>query len=674
MQIILFNEQNLNEFKRFIRYNIVKDFCELSKEKKKSFLEQNIDDIYNFCLYYDGVIKSQKISFIKNYNDCLNEIKKENKFYILRAKNKIVSKLVKQNIIDKVFYYENKKESFIIFTDKNKRFKLKELENNFWELIEYEETTIEIINIFNDEIKSNKKQENIKKYLYKIYKDFKEFYLINENWLNCKLNKIKQNVCSIKLEYKKTGFTKKNYPIEFGFLEKQVYQELMNKLLKLEKNINNKDLYYTKIFFVYANNNTLNNKNNKIYIGILDRNIDQIYFYTFRKESYIKEFIIEYTKNNIILDEINNKILLDGIETYLYNMGIDLLSKENMQNIINIELENVGIFINLNENREYNVSQIHSRSLAFTNTNYYNGVIQCLVNIGPLRDIFFNRNKLIKNNIIQDYKKITKNFYLLIQDMWNSNIYSNDKNNKDNNNGESSQSLIFVFEIAKYKIFNDIKSLIGFLLLSMHFEQKLKNKKDSIQYDLNKFEKSMNGFNEKETSFISELFFFKLSNIIDNKYTINYMLNIDIDNKFFKSEKEYINISSLFSCQNIHIIFNNKVNLEIAKIKLEKSPKILIIFLKYDPNQILKLYCKEKITIKEIFVNSKKNIDGKYELISYIQKDNINVFKTYCKSLIQKEIWYVFTEVNSEQSINSITSNKEMLTIDNPYLLIFQQC
>ena len=125
------------------------------------------------------MIESQKISFNKNYNDYLNEIKKENKFYILRAKNKIVSKLVKQKVIEKVFYYENKKESFIIFTDKNKRFKLKELENNFWELIEYEETTIEIINIFNDEIKSNKKQENIKKYLNKIYKDFKEFYLIN---------------------------------------------------------------------------------------------------------------------------------------------------------------------------------------------------------------------------------------------------------------------------------------------------------------------------------------------------------------------------------------------------------------------------------------------------------------------------------------------------------------
>ena len=77
-------------------------------------------------------------------------------------------------------------------------------------------------------------------------------------------------------------------------------------------------------------------------------------------------------------------------------MGIDLLSKENYQKIFDFELKEVGMFVNLNENRTYNNLKLplHSRSLAIiTETYYYNAVIQCLANIGPLRDIFFNRNK-----------------------------------------------------------------------------------------------------------------------------------------------------------------------------------------------------------------------------------------------------------------------------------------
>ena len=621
-----------------------------------------------FFLYYNEKIKANKISFIKNYNDCLNEIKKENKFYFFDAKKKIISKFVKQNIIAAKFYYENKKESFIIFSDKKKKFKLKELKNNFWKLLEYEEKkNIDIIKSLNEKIKKNKNIDNLQIYLNKEYKDFSVFYLINEKWIKNKLNKKNKNLDSF-LPETKIGEFEFKYPVKFEFLDKKFNQELIERLLKEDNTINNQELYEAKIFFLFGNNDILKkNANNKnIYLGILDKKKDCIYFYTYGKESYIIEFIIFYTKNNIIIDEINNKIRIDGIEKYLYKMGINLLSEENSQNIINYELEKIGIFFNLNKNRIYNNPKLHSRILSRTDTYYYNGVIQCLVHIGPLKDIFLNRNKLMEKRIVQDNKTITKNFYKLMQDMWYINQFNKNIDNNNNEDDESSQNFIFISEIGKYNVFKDIKSLIGLLLLSMHFEQKLNNNNDFINYNINEFEKSIN---ENEKSFISELFFFKLFNKKQNKCSINYMLIFEIDNAFFKNENEKINISTLLSSKKININFNNNEKLEITKVKFESCPKILIILLKLKSNHNFKLYSNEEIDINDLILDKNKNNVSKYELISAIENLD-NYYKTYCKS--EEKMWYEFIEADLKQNFNECKSLKQKL--DNPYLLIYKQC
>ena len=57
-------------------------------------------------------------------------------------------------------------------------------------------------------------------------------------------------------------------------------------------------------------------------------------------------------------------------------------------------------------------------------------VIQCLANIGFLKDIFLNREILFNKKIIKGYKKITNLFYRIIQYMWYS------KNNLDEEKGK----------------------------------------------------------------------------------------------------------------------------------------------------------------------------------------------------------------------------------------------
>ena len=92
-------------------------------------------------------------------------------------------------------------------------------------------------------------------------------------------------------------------------------------------------------------------------------------------------------------------------------MGINFSTKA-IQPLINYKL---GTFLIINKNINININkyenEIHSRSLINNEALLYNGLIQCLVNIGPLKDIFLNRINLY-NKKINNEKKTCYNAFL----------------------------------------------------------------------------------------------------------------------------------------------------------------------------------------------------------------------------------------------------------------------
>lgn len=139
--IILINKENLNKIKSFISYDIINKYFILNKEQRKKYLEEHINEFHNFFLFYNKKINiPENISIIENYKDCTNYINNKNEFYIIYKRNKIITKLIRHKKIEKLYYFNYQNESYIYFYESNKKFQLKKLENNYWELIDYDET------------------------------------------------------------------------------------------------------------------------------------------------------------------------------------------------------------------------------------------------------------------------------------------------------------------------------------------------------------------------------------------------------------------------------------------------------------------------------------------------------------------------------------------------------
>ena len=143
----------------------------------------------------------------------------------------------------------------------------------------------------------------------------------------------------------------------------------------------------------------------------------------------------------------------------------------------------------------------HTRNLeGFQGSYYYCAVMQCLANIGFLKDIFLNRENLFNKNIIKNYKKITNLFYRIIQYMWYS------KSNLDEEKGKYTDLLYQIQSLSGINnIYDRLDSLIEFLLLAIHSEQSKQNKEENINYKLNDLK---NEFNKKNNSFIKKLIYF----------------------------------------------------------------------------------------------------------------------------------------------------------------------
>jgi hypothetical protein len=305
----------------------------------------------------------------------------------------------------------------------------------------------------------------------------------------------------------------------------------------------------------------------------------------------------------------------------------------------------------------------HSNSLEYFNDFiYYNGVLQCLVNIEPLKDIFLNRNKL-SNEIINN-TIITKDFYYLMQYMWN--------NTKDNM--QNTQASIFLIDLEFLsQDLNKIKSLIEVIILSMHYEHNDHNEQKK-NYDINDLKKD---FLEKKYSFISDLFFFEL--LSDKKCCNKHlslkscMLVFDIDEFYNKSNGKIINTEKIISDAKMKLTCDKCNKILSSKIKFISSPKILIIVLQTEKEYDVKFEYKKQIDIKDYFLDKKNILYCKYKLISIIRnKGKKKMYKAYCNS---KNIWYgyLYNDETQTQKIIEMKEDDILMSINNPFLLIYQK-
>ena len=662
IEIILMNENSFIKFKKYINYDLIVNYKYIiNNEDKNKYIQNNINE---FNKIYKVVKDKKKIRIPKDIplnEQCLKNIENNNKFILLNS-NKLHTKP------DEIYYFKSENEFYITFKKNKKIFQVIKENYEYCKLVEYtiqkEIRTEELLLNIYQQIINNKKEENFKEYKYLEYDDFKQFYLINEIWLNNKINNKdnnkNENLGIIEFKIK----IKYEVPINFGFIEKNEINDSRIKSLKIK----NGDLNIKTLFFISGNNYI---SPYKLYFGIIwDKT--KIYFYLFDKGKYSLEFKIVYDNEEIMKEEIDKNIIPKGIEEYLYENGVNFSIIGKKQNLFNIDLKKVGSFYNKNKNNDMILKQPHTKNLeAFQNSYYYSAVMQCLTNIGFLKDIFLNREYVYKENMINNYKKITTKFYKIMQYMWYW---------KSNINEQKEEYIEFLNEIQSLSgisnIHDKIDSLIEFLLLSMHFEQAKSKIKENINYNLNTMKPEF--FTIKD-SFIMNLIYSKFKLTCDKckskKFLYAYMFYLNIK-ELIKNQNLQHSVQSLFSfkqeffCDECQIMAYSDKEFNIL-------PKILIIVIQDIENSNINLELNEKIYLK----NQKKEI-VEFELISIIKEDKNKIKNnkkekegkksviTYFKSPINNK-WYKY-----EEKQNKIQEEYfEIIKFDNyiPSLLIYKK-
>ena len=500
----------------------------------------------------------------------------------------------------------------------------------------------------------------------------KGYYLINKKWFDFKLkeySKIHNNneydyeTMTPKLE--NIGFKNISYPKDFYFIEKEEYSFVIEELRDTFKS---EPLPEYKIFFVY-NNNALKGKQKNIYVGIIDNLF--IYFYLVKKYEFEIEFIVNYNNEEIMFKEIKDNIIPNGFEAYLNIMGSN---HETISNLIqtklyDINFKEIGFYINKNNIKINNVQiREYSKCLEYIpKTFFYCGIIQCLVNIKPLKEIFLNKQFLIDNKFIENYP-ITKKLYQIFQYKW---FWSN--------NNEVDNSLICDINDEGSYLFKNCKLLIEFLLLHMHNEQRKENKGNYIKLDslrYNSKDQMNNDFYKNNETIIQKLFFFETQYYCScdkckTGDSQNYFINcvLELESETSKNEIKICdlldNLSKKERCENC-----KSITLK-SGTKFNSCPQFLIIVIKHNNELKVNFKLNDNIELKK-YITEDNHDTYEYNLISFIKNPPIEEKKKngiiYCKSPVNKE-WYKYEGIEcGKTNINDIIKNEKSI----PYLLIYQ--
>ena len=671
----LLDEESSKKFQTFINYQKLNEFIK-SDDKTKDNLIENYHEEFNkiFNILLGNIELPNEIKLIDEYIKCKKNVDINSQFQLIKNNFKIGTNIC-------TYYFTYKNDSFIFFPKENKILKLK-LDNDFekynrFYLEEYIENNKEIEmsyvkiiysacqNNINIEIESNQ---------------IKDYYLINKKWLDSELqecSKIEYNneikilkeyiYETIKPEIIYSKYNNFSYPVDFYFIEKEKFH---SEILELSRIFKIEAFPEYKILFVCDNN--LQKEKKSIYVGLIsnkdikDNKLFVIYFYSVKYNEFEIEFIVKYYNEQMMYKEIRDNIMPNGIEVYL-NIMSNNHENNNLEqkSLYDLNLNNIGFYINLN-NKEINNIKIteYSKGLEyFPNTYFYSGIIQCLVNIKPLREIFLNKQFLINNKFIEN-SPITKKLYIIFQDKWywtnNNEIYGsliNDIKNEDSNT------------------FYNCKLLIEFLLLNIHNEQRKENNKNFVKLDSLKYnseDEMKRDFYENNNTIIQKLFFFETMNYCKCEkceigdyvsYRINCVLEFELE-----INKKEITINDLLDSlsQMKECVICKKKSLQLVTT-FSSFPQFLIMVIKNNHKLKDNFKHNDKIQIKNYF-----NGINEYELVSFIKnppiKEENKEGVTYCKSPVNNE-WYKYEGTKcGKTNINDIINNEKSI----PYLLIYK--
>ena len=651
-QYLLIREENFYKYISFINYYAIKNFLlkeGLKKEEKNDYLQVYIKDFYKLYLLYKNEIDvPNNISLISNYSDYLqNKDKGDRLQYILLNKTKLNEKLInKKEKYEDIYLVEYPKSFYIYFSECKELLKIQQ---SFGRLklneCQGEKEIVEIINNYSDKNKEFKDLKNL------INKEKKEFYLFNKKLIE-ELKDKKENIINgnnIPFQKEKISSTNYECPQDFLFIIKEKETEILINILN--EKYNYKEIYQKTLFFL--DDGII--KSDKFYLGMFETN-NIIFFYLYIDGEYIFQFLLDFDNEDIMKSEFNN-IIKKGIIEYLYEIGID--SKNGKQFLINLEMECQGAFYIDNDiELNYNYNE-YPRHLEANDDINFDVVIQCLVNIGPLMDIFLNRNKLFEIGI-KPQKRITFKFFKIMQYMWNINL----------DLGEEVPIINFMIELNELfqdtNITGSMELLIESILLSMYYEYDL-NYIEKNNYNIKDMKESLSDYDHN--SFIKDIFFFNLlsdskckcdKKISSTKVLISFSESKEKIEALESKEKTMENLINEFK---IDLFCNTCKETIQSKIQFESFPKILIIAVDKQKFNI-KFKYEEQITIKDI--NQK---EGKYELISVIQNFLKEGIMSFLKSTKEKK-WYH----NKKEKSETLTSNYlKNYVKDLPNLLIYQK-
>lgn len=655
---IIYNKLLLKKIKNFHKYNNkIKTNIHIKKNIKIQLNNNNINKQFgnNYRIILKLFIKSKYILKLLNLKYILNKHLKIKKFNIIslnykKRHNILNLKLKNYSYKNKLvinFYFNNKKQ-FINYKIRNKElqfFQLK-LNNNYLYKKQYLHNLNLNINslnfynkmgIFNYYLLNNKTNFNeiskkiyfdfnnflnyknkkkllqnnnilINKYLNRnilILTNFKYKYLIKtKNYKNKKnTKKILNKQYKLDLQYL---YDSKNITINFNNLLKNYYKKL-NTIINNKKYTNK---YYHQIFklFFFNKNLTINIKLNYLKYYIILNNLLKI-----KNNNYIINYTIYY--NNIIKLQNNN------ILSYLYlqkllknsNKKYTIINNNIIYNYFNVYLNNIKLHVN-------NKKLIH--------ISYKNFVKNSKLNLKQL----LLKNKLIKSNSTNIYKRINKKIYNFENNLKIKNILLKQLYNLKYlyllNKGKCFTQNLSYFDLYDYDNLKKnqlIKLFLDFNFLIYSKTNKNNQLFETLIYPL--FNKHLRLSYKK-----------KLINIILNFEQIFKIINYfkNINNKKIFLNKSLININNQ-NYSNNFIIKNNYINILISKffkynnlILSKNSNK----FYKYSKNFELYKHYTKKISTKYNTNLSKKQLSSNY--IEYQFNKNINTDKIKKQNLIYK--------------------------------------
>ena len=671
-KILLIIETSLNNIKSIINNDLLNKYINSNREEKYELLKNNENEFSNINKMSKDFLSTN--NYVKSSEDIINN----NKYLIIQN--------LEQNTKDINIYYFSYENNLYIFFEKEKSiFQLIPQKDNLFILKKYENYKLQLLKYINNIINKNRDINNIN--LEEVMKDnnnyIKEYYLINNNWLKLQIDseekkdKEKDNLMVKEKIYPKTLSVNVNdkmleylkYPVDLGFLEKRNNESFIKELGIKDNNINVENYLISKIFIVKWQNNIPKEKlksfDSKAYIGIIDnKNQATIYFYLIDKDKYTFEFLIQFYDETIMIEEIYFNIKEKGIGLYLNEMGVDFSTKNNYD-LINNNLEIIGNFINCTENNEYNLyKQIASNGIKYIEySGYLNGVIIGLMNLEPIKNLFFDKSKLI--NMIDKDSVFTKYFYEIFQELHY--LKKEDENKVEN---LCINFMKTIQEISKDShILENIKSLIEFLLLKLHNEQNKKNKNFITTLDkMYKTDKDIKEFYKINESFIQESFFFEME--LDKhcyfcykdikEYYMCCTLNFNIEQLYRKYKNN--NIISFYNIlDNLNLDTSCPFCGEPIRLlrQFNECPDYLIIIIDDKQNNIeYQFDFKEEVNINNYICNTNLINKTKYKLIYFIQNEMTSFLK-------YNHEWYKY-EGNKVKTLKSI--NQKLL----PYLLVYK--